>query len=89
MQAEPGLIQAFAGMEYYISTKMDDSSHSVGIDENGFHVTGHNFEYKDDGKSPFYEYIKAAGLQEKMKNRIWMTGRWRSGFWRTRRWRNG
>lgn len=67
VQAEPGLIQAFAGMEYYISTKMDGSSHSVGIDENGFHVTGHNFEYKDDGKSPFYEYIKAAGLQEKMK----------------------
>lgn len=33
MQAEPGLIQAFAGMEYYISTKMDGSSHSVGIEE--------------------------------------------------------
>ena len=23
---------------------MDGSSHSVGIDENGFHVTGHNYE---------------------------------------------
>ena len=30
---------------------MDGSSHSVGIDENGFHVTGHNYEYKDDGTS--------------------------------------
>ncbi|MDO4803329.1 MAG: RNA ligase family protein [Lachnospiraceae bacterium] len=67
VQAEPGLIQAFAGLEYYISTKMDGSSHSVGIDENGFHVTGHNYEYKDDGNSPFYEYVKAIDLQPRME----------------------
>lgn len=67
VQAEPELIQAFAGLEYYISTKMDGSSHSVGIDENGFHVTGHNYEYKDDGNSPFYELIKSMNLQEKME----------------------
>ena len=66
VQAEPGLIQAFAGLEYYISTKMDGSSHSVGIDRDGFHVTGHNYEYKDDGKSDFFEYIKAIGLEEKV-----------------------
>ena len=66
VQAEPELIKAFAGLEYYISTKMDGSSHSVGIDENGFHVTGHNYEYKDDGNSPFYELVKSMGLQEKM-----------------------
>ena len=67
VQAEPDLIQDFAGLEYYISTKMDGSSHSVGMDENGFHVTGHNYEYKDDGNSPFYEFVKAAGLREKME----------------------
>ena len=67
VQAEPELIQAFAGLEYYISTKMDGSSHSVGIDENGFHVTGHNYEYKDDGNSPFYELVKSMGLQQKME----------------------
>jgi len=67
VQAEPGLIKAFAGLEYYISTKMDGSSHSVGIDEYGFHVTGHNYEYKDDGKCPFYELIKQMGLREKME----------------------
>ena len=67
VQAEPELIQAFAGLEYYISTKMDGSSHSVGIDENGFHVTGHNYEYKDDGNSPFYELVKSKGLQAKME----------------------
>ena len=38
VQAEPELIRAFSGLEYYISTKMDGSSHSIGIDENGFHV---------------------------------------------------
>ena len=51
VQAMPELIQAFSSLEYYISTKMDGSSHSIGIDENGFHVTGHNYEYKDDGSS--------------------------------------
>ena len=67
VQAEPKLIQAFAGLEYYISTKMDGSSHSVGMDENGFHVTGHNYEYKDDGNSPFYELVKSMELQVKME----------------------
>ena len=67
VQAEPELIRAFAGLDYYISTKMDGSSHSVGIDENGFHVTGHNYEYKDDGKSPFYELVKSMGLRQKME----------------------
>ena len=67
VQEEPALIQKFAGLEYYISTKMDGSSHSIGIDENGFHVTGHNYEYKDDGVSSFYELVKARGYREKME----------------------
>ena len=67
IQEEPELIQAFAGLEYYISTKMDGSSHSIGIDENGFHVTGHNYEYKDDGTSSFYEFVKLRNYQTKME----------------------
>lgn len=67
VQAEPELIRDFAGLEYYISTKMDGSSHSAGIDGNGFHVTGHNYEYRDDGNSPFYELVKAIDLQQKME----------------------
>ena len=67
VQAEPELIQEFAGMDYYISTKMDGSSHSVSIDENGFHVTGHNYEYKDDDSSAFYRLVNAMGLREKME----------------------
>ena len=68
VQEEPELIQAFTGLEYYISTKMDGSSHSIGIDENGFHVTGHNYEYKDDGSSSFYKLVKAREYQANMSD---------------------
>jgi len=67
VQAEPDLIQAFAGLDYYISTKMDGSSHSVSIDEDGWHVTGHNYEYKDDGSSSFYQLVKTRNYQERME----------------------
>ena len=64
IQAVPELLQEFAKKEYYITTKMDGSSHSISIDENGIHVTGHNYEYKDDGKSSFYEFAKKNGFIE-------------------------
>lgn len=67
VQAMPELIQAFSGLEYYISTKMDGSSHSIGIDENGFHVTGHNYEYKDDGSSGFYKLVNERGYKGKLE----------------------
>lgn len=42
------VIKEFHGLEYYISSKMDGSSHSIGIGADGiFHVTGHNYEYKE------------------------------------------
>lgn len=66
VQAEPELIQEFAGLEYYISTKMDGSSHSISVDSNGFHVTGHNYEYKDDGNSDFYKLVNERGYQDKL-----------------------
>lgn len=62
------VIKEFHGKEYYISSKMDGSSHSIGIGADGvFHVTGHNYEYKDDGKSGFYELVKERGLEEKLR----------------------
>jgi len=67
VQAMPELIQEFAGKKYYISTKMDGSSHSICIDEDGFHVTGHNFEYKDDGSNSFYEFVKKNKLESAMQ----------------------
>ena len=67
VQENPELIGAFAGLEYYISTKMDGSSHSIGLDGDGFHVTGHNYEYKDDGSSAFYGLVHARGLRERLE----------------------
>ena len=67
VQAEPDLIGDFAGLEDYISTKMDGSSHSISLDEEGFHVTGHNYEYRDDGKSAFYELVKRDGIEDKVR----------------------
>ena len=67
VQAEPDLINDFAGLEYYITTKMDGSSHSVSLDGEGFHVTGHNYEYKDDGKSAFYELVKNQDIEAKVR----------------------
>lgn len=68
IQAQPDLLNEFKGLKYYISTKMDGSSHSICIDsEKAFHVTGHQYEYKDDSHSSFYELVKARDYYNKMK----------------------
>ena len=67
IQSAPGLLSEFKGLPYYITTKMDGSSHSIGIRDGEISYTGHNFSYKDDGKSSFVEYVKAVGIPEKMK----------------------
>ena len=56
IQAMPALLQEFAGLKYYISTKVDGSSHSISVDENGIHFMGHNYEYKPDDKCNFYQH---------------------------------
>lgn len=33
----------------------------------GFHVTGHNYEYKDDGKSAFYDLVKREDIESKLR----------------------
>lgn len=67
VQAEPNLIDEFKNLDYYISTKMDGSSHSIGIDNEGIHVTGHNYEYKDDDSNDFFVYAKKNNYLEKMQ----------------------
>lgn len=67
IQAEPDLINEFRNIEYYISSKMDGSSHSIGIDDEGIHVTGHNYEYKDDDSCDFYVFLKKNNYIEKIK----------------------
>ena len=67
IQSAPDLLNEFKGLPYYITTKMDGSSHSIGVRDGEVSFTGHNFTYKDDGKSAFVEHVKAAGIPEKMK----------------------
>jgi RNA ligase (TIGR02306 family) len=74
VQENPELIQAFAGLEYYISTKMDGSSHSISIDEDGFHVTGHNYEYKDDGSSSFYCLVNERKYRDALERFVKISG---------------
>ena len=68
IQSMPELLKEFSGCFYYISTKMDGSSHSVAWDNGEYHVTGHNYEYADDGKSSFYEYIKKRLPADRMQS---------------------
>lgn len=70
IQSCPELLELFRDKKYYITTKCDGSSHSVFIDaDEKFHVTGHNYEYKDDGTSSFYEYVKKNDIESKI--RVW------------------
>jgi len=65
IQSEPGLLEEFRNLDYYITLKIDGSSHSIKIDtDDSLHVFGHNYELKDDGASPFYEYIKENKIDE-------------------------
>lgn len=64
IQAMPELLKEFAGLDYYITTKLDGSSHSISLDENGFHVTGHNYEYKD---GTFYRLVTKRRYREKLE----------------------
>lgn len=65
VQNEPDLLKEFEGLPYYITSKMDGSSHSIGIDEKGFHVTSHHYEYSDGS---FYTFVRTEGYKERLKN---------------------
>lgn len=67
VQAEPDLINDFAGLEYYITTKMDGSSHSICMDKNGFRITGHTFEYRNDDSCGFNKVITRDNIEENVR----------------------
>ena len=67
IQSMPELFNEFKGIPYYITTKMDGSSHSVGYNNGEFSYTSHNCTIKDDGKSAFVEFIKGKSIPEKLE----------------------
>lgn len=74
VQSSPDLLFEFTNVPFYITTKMDGSSHSVTISRNGeFHVTGHNYEYADDGKSSFFEFLKKKEITRRLNEYIDMS----------------
>lgn len=57
IQAMPELLNEFAGIDYYITTKMDGSSHSIGVDQytETFYVSGRNYEYRNGS---FWDFVQ-------------------------------
>lgn len=66
VQSAPELLEEFAGLPYYITTKMDGTSCSLMVDEEGCHVCGHNVEYKRDDACSFYQFVSRRGYLEEM-----------------------
>lgn len=67
IQSMPDLLQAFKGIPYYITTKMDGASHSVGYAD-GLFYTSHNCTIMDDGKSAFVEFVKSSGIAKRIQD---------------------
>lgn len=69
IQSAPALLEEFKGLPYYITTKCDGTSCSIGVREDGtFHLTGHNVEFKDEpGTSGFVDLIRSRGYEEKIR----------------------
>lgn len=68
IQAEPGLLEEFAGLPYYITTKMDGTSVTMFRIDGHFGVCGHNYEYADDDACSFWKWAHQFQLEEKLKN---------------------
>ena len=85
IQSAPELLQAFAGLEYYITTKYDGSSHFIAIDEEDhFRFGSHNMELKSSPDQPFYRWLTDRNIPERLlsikklfqADRIYVIGEW-------------
>ncbi len=67
VQAEPGLIDEFKGVPYYISTKMDGTSVTMYLNDGAFGVCSRNYEIADDETSPAWKLVHKRNFIEKIK----------------------
>ena len=67
VQAEPGLIEEFNGVPYYISTKMDGTSVTMYLIDGAFGVCSRNYEIGDDETSPAWKFVHKHNIQEKIQ----------------------
>ncbi len=71
IQSKPDLLKEFSGLEYYITTKCDGSSHSIGINEQGeFYCTSHNCTITE---SPFTKFVEEHNYEKLL--RAYMKGK--------------
>lgn len=82
IQSKPGLLEKFAGLEYYITTKCDGSSHSIGIDSDGeFYCTSHTQTliesiFVDFVRKHEYEKFLREYMEKKNFSSIVVQGEW-------------
>ena len=69
VQSAPELIEAFSGVPYYISTKMDGTSVTMYRRNGEFGVCGRNYEYVDDETCPFWRYAHRQGIREMLEQK--------------------
>ena len=67
VQSEPGLIDEFRGLPYYVTTKMDGTSVSMYLIDGKFGVCGHNYEYADDGACSFWRYAHDNDIEARLR----------------------
>lgn len=68
VQSMDSLRQALFGKPYYISTKMDGTSCTIYCIGGQVGVCGRDSEYKDDGKSPMWNYFHQHNTPDKLRN---------------------
>ena len=68
IQAEPGLLEEFRGLPYYIPTKMDGTSVTMYLVDGKFGVCGHNYEYADDGACSFWRYAHEREIEARLRS---------------------
>ena len=66
VQSEPGLIDEFNGVPYYITTKMDGTSVTMYRVDGRFGICGHNFELKDDGTCSFWKWAHEHEIEDRL-----------------------
>lgn len=86
IQAEPELLQEFAGIEYYITTKYDGISHFIAVDEEDqFRAGSHRLELRESNKEgSFWKWLKDREIPEKLislkkelgATRFYVIGEW-------------
>ena len=66
VQSEPRLIDEFAGLPYYITTKMDGTSVTMYRVGGRFGICGHNYELADDGKCSFWKWAHEHEIEQRL-----------------------